>query len=170
MTEANMPLTLISTAFRQAGDIPQKYTCDGENISPPFAWSGAPEGTRGFLLTCDDPDAPGKIFHHWAAYDIPPHWPGLNEGHGAESLANGFRQAINDFGKPGYSGPCPPLSDRPHRYHFRLNALSESSLPVGPSVTCVEIIALASAYILEFVELVGFYQRSTRYAVKRGGE
>jgi len=164
-----MPLTLISPAFRQAGDIPTKYTCDGDKVSPPFGWSGAPEGTRSFLLICDDPDAPGKIFHHWAAFDIPLDWRGLNEGHGAESLGNGFRQAINDFGKPGYSGPCPPPGDKPHRYHFRLNALSETSLPVGPSVTCVEIIALASPYILEFVELVGLYQRSTKHVPKAVG-
>jgi Raf kinase inhibitor-like YbhB/YbcL family protein len=126
-----------------------------------------PEGTRSFLIVCDDPDAPSGIFHHWAAFDIPPHWRGLKEGHGAESLANGFRQAINDFGKPGYSGPCPPPGGKPHHYHFRLNALSEPSLPVGPSATCVEVIALASPYICEFVELVGLYQRSMRRPTNR---
>lgn len=162
-----MALTLGSTAFRQGGNIPQKYTCDGENVSPPFGWSGVPEDTRSFLLICDDPDAPSGTFYHWAAFDIPPDWRGLNEGRGAERLANGFRQAINDFGKPGYSGPCPPPGDKPHRYHFRLNALSESSLPVSPSATCVEVIALASPYILEFVELVGHYQRSTGHVARR---
>ena len=165
-----MPLRLTSGAFRQAGDIPQKYTCDGENVSPPLAWSGAPEETRSFLLICVDPDASSGIFHHWAGLDIPPHWRGLNEGHGAESLANGFRQAINDFGKPGYSGPCPPRGGKAHRYHFRLNALSEASLPVGPSVTCVDIIALASPYVLEFVELVGLYGRPIKHISKGGGE
>ncbi len=157
-----MPRTLTSTAFRQAGDIPKKYTCDSDNVSPPLAWSGTPEGTRSFLMTCDDPDAPGRIFHHWAAFDIPPQWEGLKEGHGAESLANGFRQAINDFGKPGYSGPCPSPGDKPHRYHFRLCALSEASLPLGPTATCVEVIALTAPYVLEFVELVGLFQRSTK--------
>ncbi len=67
-----MPLRLTSVAFRQGGDIPKKYTCDGDDVSPPFAWSGAPEGTRSFLLICDDPDAPAETFHHWAAFDIPP--------------------------------------------------------------------------------------------------
>ncbi len=164
-----MPLRLTSVAFRQGGDIPKKYTCDGDNVSPPLAWSSVPEGTRSFLLICDDPDAPAGIFHHWAAFDIPPHWRGLKEGHGAESLANGFRQAINDFGKPGYSGPCPPPGDKPHRYHFQLNALSEASLPVGPSVTCVEIIALARPYVLEFVELIGFCQRSMKHVPRSVG-
>jgi len=165
-----MPLRLTSTAFRQGGDIPQKYTCGGDNVSPPFAWSDVPEGTRSLLLICDDPDAPGQVFHHWAAFDIPPHWRGLKEGHGAESLANGFRQAINDFGKPGYSGPCPPRSDKPHRYHFQLNALSESALPVAPSATCVEVISLAMPYVLEFVELIGSYQRSIKHIPKSVGE
>ena len=154
-----MPLTLTSSAFRNGGDIPKKYTCDGDNISPPFGWSGVPESTRSFLLVCDDPDASAGIFHHWAAFDIPPQWRALVEGHGAESLANGFRQAINDSGKPGYCGPCPPPGDTPHRYHFRLCALSEASLPADSSATCLEVITLADPYVLEFVELVGHYHR-----------
>jgi Raf kinase inhibitor-like YbhB/YbcL family protein len=157
--EAVMPLRLTSAALRQGADIPKKYTCDGDNISPPFAWSGVPEGTRSFLLVCDDPDAPSGVFHHWAAFDIPPHWRGLREGHGAESLTNGFRQAINDFGKPGYAGPCPPRAGKAHRYHFRLSALSEPSLPAASSATCLEVITLANSYVLEFVELVGHYRR-----------
>ncbi len=157
-----MALSLTSTAFQHGGDIPKKYTCDGANVSPPFAWSGVPEGTRSLLLVCDDPDAPSGIFHHWAAFDIPPHWKGLTEGHGAESLANGFRQAINDFGKPGYAGPCPPRGDKSHRYCFQLNALSEPSLPVTSSATCEEVITLAEPYVLEFVELVGLYRPSTK--------
>ncbi len=75
-----------------------------------------PEDTRSFLIICDDLDAPSGIFHHWAAFDIPPHWRELKEGHGAESLVNRFRQAINDFGRPGYSGPCPPSCEKAHRY------------------------------------------------------
>lgn len=157
--EDDMPLRLTSAAFQQGDNIPRNYTCDGDNISPPFTWSGVPEGARSFLLVCDDPDAPLGIFHHWAAFDIPHHWRGLREGHGAESLADGFRQAINDFGKPGYAGPCPPRGDKAHRYHFRLSALSEPSLPAVPSATCLEVITLANAYILEFVELIGHYRR-----------
>jgi Raf kinase inhibitor-like YbhB/YbcL family protein len=110
-------------------------------------------------LYATTPTPPSKYFHHWAAFDIPPHWRGLKEGHGAESLANGFRQAINDFGKPGYAGPCPPRGDRPHRYHFQLSALSEPSLPAASSATCAEVMTLASPYVLAFVELVGLYRR-----------
>ena len=154
-----MPLRLTSAAFRQGADIPRKYTCDGDNISPPFAWSGVPQRTRSFLLLCDDPDAPSDILRHWAAFDIPSDWRELKEGHGAESLTDGFRQAINDFGKPGYAGPCPSRGEKPHRYHFRLSALSEASLPVASSATCLEVIRLAEPYVLEFSELVGQYQR-----------
>jgi len=154
-----MPLRLASAAFQQGGDIPKKYACDGDNISPPFTWSGVPDGTRSFLLVCDDTDTSPGIFRHWAAFDIPADWRRLQEGHGAESLADGFRQAINDFGKPGYGGPCPPRGSKAHHYHFRLSALSESSLPVASSATCEEVNTLANPYVLEFVELVGLYRR-----------
>lgn len=154
-----MPLRLVSSAFQQGGNIPRKYTCDGDNVSPPFAWSGIPEGTQSLLLVCDDPDAPSGIFHHWAAFDIPPNWEGLKEGHGAGRLPNGFRQAINDFRRPGYAGPCPPRGDRAHRYHFRLSALSAPSLPAASSATCAKVITLATPFVLEFAELVGLYRR-----------
>lgn len=154
-----MTLTLESTAFDQGGTIPEKYTCDGSNLSPPLAWSGVPEGTRSFLLVCDDPDAPGDVFHHWAAYNIPPDWTALRKGFGAESLEEGFLQAVNDFGKPGYGGPCPPAGHGPHHYHFRLSALSEPSLPAAPGATCLEVIILARPNVLAFVELVGLYGR-----------
>ncbi len=154
-----MSLRLTSAAFQQGEDIPKKYTCDGSNVSPPLAWAGAPSGTRSFLLVCNDPDAPGGTFHHWAAFDIPPDWHGLKEGQSAESAAHGFRQAANDFGKPGYSGPCPPRGDKPHRYYFHLSALSEESLPIGPSATCAQVMAIAAPYILGSVELIGLYGR-----------
>lgn len=154
-----MPLDLKSSAFGQGEAIPKEFTCDGRNISPPLTWSDVPEGTRSFLLVCDDPDAPGDVFHHWAAFDIPPDWKSLKEGYGPESLEAGFRQAINDFGKPGYAGPCPPTGSGPHHYHFRLSALSEPTLPVESTATCLEVIVLARPYVLEFVELVGLYER-----------
>ena len=95
-----MPL---STAFRQGSDIPKKYTCDGDNVSPPLAWSGAPESTRSFLLVCDDPDAPAEIFHHWAAFDIPPDWRGLKQGPVASAIP-ASRLRSNPAGKILLSG------------------------------------------------------------------
>lgn len=154
-----MTLKLFSPAFEQGGTIPKKYTCEGDNVSPPFYWTGVPDGTNSFLLVCDDPDAPREIFHHWAAYDIPPDWTELAEGYHQTSLADGFHQAVNDFGKPGYGGPCPPRGDRPHHYHFRLSALSEASLPVGSTADCVEVMTVARPYIIAFTELVGMFGR-----------
>ena len=154
-----MALELSSPAFGQGERIPREYTCDGDNRSPPLAWRGVPAGTRSFLLVCDDAHATGNIFHHWAAYDIPADWTRLGAGHGPETLVDGFRQAINDYDKPGYSGPCPPKGDGPHDYHFRLSALSEPALPVAAGATCIEVITVARPYVIEFVELVGFYER-----------
>jgi Raf kinase inhibitor-like YbhB/YbcL family protein len=101
-----MPLTLKSPAIPAGGTIPRKYTCDGENISPPLEWSGVPANARSLLVVCDDADASGGVFQHWAAYNIPPDWTGLIEGYGPETLERGgFQQAINGFNKPGYAGP-----------------------------------------------------------------
>lgn len=154
-----MAMRLASSAFAQGAEIPKRHTCEGDDISPPLEWSGAPSGTRSFLLVCDDPDAPSGIFRHWAAYDIPADRSGLREGYGPESLEDGFRQAINGFGKPGYGGPCPPPGHGVHHYHFRLSALSEATLPVASSASCGEVIAVARPYVIEFVELIGTYAR-----------
>lgn len=153
-----MAMTLSSPAFAQGGMVPKKYTCDGESVSPPLRWSGVPDDARSLLVVCDDPDAPGT-FYCWAAYDIPPTWRGLDEGHGMETLARGFKQAINGFGLPGYAGPCPPRRDAPHAYHFRVSALATDALPTGPAPTCEEVVALAQPYELEFAELIGFRAR-----------
>ncbi|MHA1547674.1 MAG: YbhB/YbcL family Raf kinase inhibitor-like protein [Alphaproteobacteria bacterium] len=152
-------MILTSPDFGQGETIPAEYTCDGEDRSPSFAWSGMPEDAKTLLFVCDDPDAPGGVFHHWAAYNIPPTWTGLKAGYGAETLEEDFLQAINDFGRPGYAGPCPPKADKPHGYHFRLSALSTTIVSAAPSANCVEIITLARPHVMDFVELVGFYGR-----------
>jgi hypothetical protein len=154
-----MPLILKSPAFSEGGRIPKKYTCDGHNISPPLEWSGVPAKAQSLLVVCDDPDAPGGVFQHWAAYNIPADWTGLKEGYGAETLEEGFRQAINDFDKPGYAGPCPPRGHKPHAYHFRLSALSTVIDGAAPSATCNEVKQLAAPYEIAFVELIGYYGR-----------
>jgi Raf kinase inhibitor-like YbhB/YbcL family protein len=156
-----MAMTLTSPAFEQGGTIPKRHTCDGENRSPVFAWSNVPNGAQSLLLVCDDPDAPGGVFHHWAAFNIPADRTGLEGGYGPETLEKGFRQAINDFGKPGYAGPCPRKGDAPHAYHFRLSALDTVLVSAAPSASCVEVITLARPHVIEFVELVGMYGRST---------
>ncbi|WP_439155966.1 YbhB/YbcL family Raf kinase inhibitor-like protein [Yoonia sp.] len=152
-------LTLTSPDFNPGETIPVRFTCDGEDVSPAFRWTNLPEGTRELLLMCDDPDAPGGVFRHWAAWGIAPDKNFLRSGFGAESLEPGFQQAVNDFGKPGYSGPCPPKGDAPHSYHFRLSALNDKITSAAPGATCEEIFALAQPMLIEFTELVGLYGR-----------
>ncbi|MCT8974571.1 YbhB/YbcL family Raf kinase inhibitor-like protein [Microbaculum marinisediminis] len=154
-----MALTLATTAFAEGGGIPQQYTCEGDDRSPPFEWAGVPEGTESFLLVCDDPDAPGGTFHHWAAYNIPADRRSLSGGYGPETPETDVAQAINDFRSPGYRGPCPPRGHRPHAYHFRLSALNGRITAAGPGAGCVEIQRMARPLEIEAVELIGYYGR-----------
>jgi Raf kinase inhibitor-like YbhB/YbcL family protein len=128
-------MRLVSSAFFDRAAIPRRFTCDGDDVSPPLEWTGAPAKTRCFVLLCDDPDAPGGTWHHWAAYDIPADQTRLAEGAAQDRSARGFKQAINDFQKLGYGGPCPPRR-QPHHYHFRLLALSIDRLPLGDRPSC----------------------------------
>ena len=119
-----VPFSLTSSAFNDGAEIPARYTCDGEDVSPPLAWEGVPEGTQSLALIVDDPDAPDPaapetIWVHWLLYDIP-----LNANELAEAVAElpaGTMEGSNDWGAPGYRGPCPPTGR--HRYFFRLYAL-----------------------------------------------
>jgi Raf kinase inhibitor-like YbhB/YbcL family protein len=153
-----MPLSLMSAVFAPGGEIPRKYTCDGMNVSPPLEWSGVPGGAKAMLLVCNDPDAPGGTFHHWAAYNIPAELTGLLEIPAATQDRR-FPQAINDFGKPGYGGPCPPHGHKPHAYHFRLSALRSRIEGISAHPTCVEIIRRAAPLEMSAAELVGYYGR-----------
>src|SRR5258708_29814808 len=118
-----MSLHVTTSAFPSEGTIPKKFTCDGPDLSPPLAWLGAPPGTQSFALILDDPDAPVGTWVHWVLYDLPADTGELPEGVARqEQLASGARQGRNDFGKIGYSGPCPPPG-KPHRYLFKLYAL-----------------------------------------------
>jgi hypothetical protein len=118
-----MTFTLSSSAFENDETIPRQFTCDGGNVAPPLAWSGAPEGTGSFALVMDDPDAPHGTFTHWLLYDVP---ATTTELHG-HALGTALR---NSFGRAEYGGPCPPPGDRPHRYVFTLYALDVPTLDV----------------------------------------
>lgn len=152
-------MQLSSSRFVDGTTIPQRFTCDGENLSPPLGWTGAPAGTRSFVLLCDDPDAPAGIWHHWAAYDIAADLEGLAEGAAHHAGKQGLKQAINDFRRPGYGGPCPPHRHGPHRYHFRLLALSIDHLPFGNAPSCQEAEREARKHLLAEAVLVGVYER-----------
>lgn len=151
-------MQLSSSSFPTGATIPRRFTCDGEDLSPPLDWSGAPTGTRSFALLCDDPDAPAGTWHHWAMYDIAVDCTGLMEGAGRADK-DGFKQASNAFRRPGYGGPCPPARHGPHRYHFRLLALSIDQLPLGKAPTCRDVEREARKHLLAEAVLVGVYER-----------
>lgn len=154
-----MPFALTSTAFGHGEVVPRKYTCDGLNISPPFTWTDLPAGTQTLLFSCLDPDAPSGMFHHWVAYNIPPELPGLEEGYRAGMTDERFEQAVNDFGKLGYGGPCPPHGHRPHGYHFRISALRQRIEGGTPKSKCREILQAARPLEIGSAELIGYYGR-----------
>lgn len=152
-------MQLRSSGFVDGEAIPRRFTCDGEDLSPPLHWSGAPAATRSFVLVCDDPDAPSGTFHHWAAYDIAANQTALTEGAG-RTAAQSFKQAVNDFGKSGYGGPCPPHRHGIHHYHFRLLALSVDRLPLhGGKPSCREVEREARKHAIAEATLIGLYQR-----------
>jgi Raf kinase inhibitor-like YbhB/YbcL family protein len=153
-----MPLLLTSPGLPPGAEIPKQYTCDGSDISPPLAWSGIPPGTASFVIVVEDPDAPGGVFRHWAAYDIAATAMGLAAGYRA-GAATPFGQARNDFGKIGYSGPCPPLGAGPHHYHFVLMALNQPRLRLAASADAGAVMTAAAPYVIARAELTGTYGR-----------
>lgn len=141
------------------GEIPEKYTCDGQDISPPLLWDDIPEGTKSLVLIVDDPDAPDPkapkmTWVHWLIYNIPPTTKGLEEG--VSNFPKGALHGKNDWRRTGYGGPCPPIGR--HRYFFKLYALDT----VLPDLKIPDKKALESAmkgHIIEMAELIGTYQR-----------
>ena len=153
-----MTLSLSSTAFKEGDKIPVKYSCDGQDISPPLAWSEPPQGTRVFALIIDDPDAPGGVFTHWVLFNLPANIRQLGEGIPAqERLQNGALQGKNDFGRIGYGGPCPPRGPA-HRYRFTLYAL-DKALDTKPGASKKEVLDTIKGHILARGQLTGTYQR-----------
>ena len=129
----------LTTAFENNGLIPEKFTCDGADISPELTWTEPPSGTKALALIMDDQDAPQGTFVHWVLYDLPPDTCNLGEGLARDrQLANGARHGRNDFGRIGYGGPCPPKG-APHRYVFKLYALdAKVNLKAGASGSALE--------------------------------
>jgi Raf kinase inhibitor-like YbhB/YbcL family protein len=149
-----MNIQVSSPAFEPGGTIPRKYTGEGQDVSPPLAWSGLPEGTRELALVCDDPDAPApKPFVHWVLYKIPADRGGLPEGD-----ARGALEGENDFGGTGYGGPMPPRRHGTHRYRFRVYAL-DTELGVVAGLTKDELLRAIEGHVLAEGELVGTYER-----------
>ncbi len=147
-----------TTAFESGGDIPEKFTCDGPDVSPPLSWTDPPAGTQSFVLIADDPDAPGGTWVHWVAYDLPASLRQLPEAVPKDGeLKGGGRQGLNDFPSIGYGGPCPPPG-KPHRYYFRLYAVDRKlGLKAGASRNEVE--RAMKGHVLGQAELMGRHHR-----------
>ena len=146
-------LELKSDAFQNGQPIPTQYTCDGADQTPALHWGQPPQGTRSFALVVDDPDAPSGTFRHWGVFDIPA---------STRSIGGGQRvgtEVTNDFGKPGYGGPCPPKGHGPHHYHFKLFALDVDRLEVSPNAKVVDVENAAQRHVIAQAELIGTYER-----------
>ncbi len=157
-----MTLKLVSAAFAEGGAIPQKYTCEGKDISPPLAWSGIPLAAKSLVLIVDDPDAPDPkapmmTWVHWVLYNLPPSAIGLAEGVKAGALPAGTMVGLNDWKRASYGGPCPPIGR--HRYFHKLYALDAVLTGLSqPSKTAVE--AAMRDHILPQATLIGTYEKT----------
>jgi Raf kinase inhibitor-like YbhB/YbcL family protein len=157
-------LVLTSPAFHDGGSIPPKYTCDGDDLVPPLAWTGVPAQTRSLALIVDDPDAPDpaapkRTWVHWVVFDIPPTATGIAEGGGGTRLPAGSKEGINDWKRTAFGGPCPPIGR--HRYFHKLYALDVELKDLkGPTKADLE--AAMRGHILASAQLVGTYERSSK--------
>jgi Raf kinase inhibitor-like YbhB/YbcL family protein len=160
-TPTNMQIT--STTFAEGQPIPQKYTCQGQDISPSLKWTNAPADTKSYALIADDPDAPDPrapkmTWVHWVLYDLPATTTELAEDvTKAPTLSNGAKQGINDFKHIGYGGPCPPPGGA-HRYYFKLYAL-DKMLELEPGATKSKLLEAMQGHTLAEAQLMGTYQR-----------
>ena len=150
-------MKITSSSFNHEDMITAKYTCDGQNISPPLSWSGAPEKTKSLALICDDPDAPAGTWVHWVFFDIPATVNSLQEKVSRqEEIAGLGKNGKNSSGRYGYDGPCPPGGT--HRYYFKLYAL-DTMLNLKAGLTKEELLKAMKGHVLEEVQLMGRYKR-----------
>ncbi|MFW5838012.1 MAG: YbhB/YbcL family Raf kinase inhibitor-like protein [Desulfovibrionaceae bacterium] len=150
-------MQLTSPAFDHAQPIPEKYSCDGQDISPPLTISGVPDQTEALALLVDDPDAPVGDWVHWIVINLPPEAKKLPEGLPADpTLQSGAVQGRNSFGKLGYGGPCPPGGT--HRYFFKLYAL-DKKLDLAPGANKQQLLDAMQAHAVDEAQLMGTYAR-----------
>jgi len=162
MTAPASSLQLTSTAFTQGAGIPARYTCEGDNMSPPLSWTGAPSGTKSLALIVEDPDAPDpakpqRIFVHWVVYNIPSSATSLTEDASRKGLPTGATPGKGDAGKTVYGGPCPPIGR--HRYFFRLYALDTERIAQS-GANKSDLVNAMKGHVLGSTELMGTYQKT----------
>jgi Raf kinase inhibitor-like YbhB/YbcL family protein len=159
-----MAFVLSSSAFADGEEIPARFTCEGEELSPDLAWRDVPEGTQSLVLVVDDPDAPDPnapkmVWDHWLLYNLPPESGGLPAGVAETALPTGTLQGLNSWGRTGYGGPCPPIGR--HRYFHILYAL-DRPLPDLATPDKNRLLSAMQDHILGHTELVGTYQKGKR--------
>jgi Raf kinase inhibitor-like YbhB/YbcL family protein len=157
-----MTFTLTSSAFTDQGEIPVKYTCQGADLSPPLQWSGAPDGTKSFVLIIDDPDAPDPnapkmTWVHWVLFNLPADVSALPEGIGADDLPASAISGQNDWKRSGYGGPCPPIGR--HRYFHKLYAI-DAALVLSETGTKSDVEAAMVGHVLAQATLMGTYVKT----------
>jgi Raf kinase inhibitor-like YbhB/YbcL family protein len=164
MTGTTLTLSLRSTAFAPDGALPRRHAGEGEDRSPPLSWGEPPDGTAGFALICDDPDAPtAEPWVHWLIYNIPAGARELPEGIAPVALPPtpaGAIQGVNSWGRGnlGYRGPAPPRGHGVHHYRFRLYAL-DAELALEPGIEKAALLTAMQGHVLAEGELVGTYER-----------
>ena len=158
-SEQKSPIGIRSQAFTPAGLIDARYTCVGRDESPPLSWSGGVlTEAKSLVMIVDDPDAPSGAFTHWIVYNLPTTIDGLATGlPPTAALPQGGRQGLNDFGRVGYNGPCPPAGG-PHHYHFRIFAL-DCVLQFKADPTAAMIRTAIRSHVLAEGEMVGVFGR-----------
>jgi Raf kinase inhibitor-like YbhB/YbcL family protein len=160
----NDRMSISTDAIDDRGTFDPRYTCDIDNSSPELRWENPPQGTAGFALIAEDVDASSGVFTHWVIHSIPKDVNHLPAGIPAqESLPNGIKQGINSFGKLGYSGPCPPIGDRDHRYFFKLLALSQIP-PLPHRIRREDLLTALEPFILSTASIMGRYKRMIQRA------
>jgi hypothetical protein len=154
-------LAIRTAAFADGAEIPIRYTCEGEDLSPALEWSGVPAATKTFALVVDDPDAPDPkaprmTWVHWVLYDMPPATRGLAEAVARGALPPGTRQGVNDWKRTGWGGPCPPIGR--HRYYFKLYALDASLGDLG-TPTKAKLEAAMTGHVIAQAQIMGTYEK-----------
>lgn len=151
-----MAFALKAHGFEDGAVIPRPNTCDGADRSPALEWSGAPANTRGFALIVDDPDAPAGTWNHWLVWDLSADLGSLPEGVKANSPGV---SGTNDFGRPGYGGPCPPRGHGPHRYYFKLFAVDVPHLGLAAGGKRADLDRALANHVLAEARYMGKYER-----------
>lgn len=151
-----MDFRVTTDDFKDNGEIPKKFTCDGENSPPELQWEGAPPGTKSFTLIVEDPDAPGGTFVHWVLYDVPASASKLPSGMKAGGTP---KEGRTGFGQNAWGGPCPPKGHGTHRYFFILKAIDVATLGLKPGATKAQVEEAMKGHVLAETKIMGTYKR-----------